>query len=367
MKITAIILAAGQGERLGHGPKAAIELAGKTLLEHCLEALGAHPEVGAMILVVPRTMVLPYVKRYPKLTVVAGGATRAASLAAGLKKVGRSKFVLIHNVANPFVSHKEISAVIRAAEKVGAAAVGRPATATVKKVASKKVLETLDRNKIWLTETPQVVRADLLRAGLKIAKRGNITITDDLQLAELAGAQPKLVLASPENIKITNPADLPAEHRTGLGQDSHRFSEIKKPLTLGGAEISKTGGLSGNSDADVILHALCNALSSAIGGGSISTWADEICKTGGKDSREYLEVILKKVNAEGWQTVNCSVTIEAGKPKLEKHLPKINRSLANLLGIPADCVGCTVTSGEKLTSFARGEGIQVFALVLLRR
>jgi len=372
MNITAILLAAGQGARLGRGPKAFLSFAGKTLLEHNLDLLTANKKIRQIILVGPRED-LPrtrkIVAQYPKanITVTAGGASRAASLAAGVKKLGHDELVVIQNVANAFATAKELDKVIQAGIKYGAAAVGRPVTSTIKRVCGRTVRETLPRHKLWAMETPQVVQRDLLLAGLQIAKKEGIEATDDLQLAELAGAQPTVIHASEQNIKITNPADLPTEYRSGLGQDSHRFAETKKPLILGGAEISKTGGLSGNSDADVILHAICNALSSAIGGGSLSTWSDEMCVQGIKDSKKYLAEILKKVRAEGWHVVNCSVTLEAGKPKLEKHLPKINCSLAKLLSIPADCVGCTVTSGEKLTSFARGEGVQAFALVLLRR
>ena len=372
MNITAILLAAGQGARLGRGPKAFLSFAGKTLLEHNLDLLTANKKIRQIILVGPRED-LPrtrkIVAQYPKahITVTAGGASRAASLAAGVKKLGHDELVVIQNVANAFATAKELDKVIQAGIKYGAAAVGRPVTSTIKRVCGRNVRETLLRRKLWAMETPQVVRADLLRAGFKIAIKEAIEVTDDIQLAELAGATPQLVLASNANHKITVLGDLPTEHHSGLGQDSHRFAETKKPLVLGGAEISKTDGLAGNSDADVILHALCNALSSAIGGGSLSTWSDKMCEKGIKDSKKYLAEILKKMHAEGWHVVNCSVTLEAGKPKLEKHLPKINCSLAKLLSIPADCVGCTVTSGEKLTSWARGEGIQVFVLVLLRR
>ncbi len=156
-------------------------------------------------------------------------------------------------------------------------------------------------------------------------------------------------------------------YKIGLGQDSHCFSNLKKDLILGGVKIDDINGLEANSDGDVILHSVCNALSSAIGGDSLSTWADEMClKKGVQDSREYVKQIVKVVFQKKYQINNLSISIEAKKPYLKPALIKMMKiNIARLLMIKTDQIGITFTSGEKLTAFGKGEGIQVLSIVSL--
>ena len=161
------------------------------------------------------------------------------------------------------------------------------------------------------------------------------------------------------------------DFRIGIGQDSHRFEKISakgrgKPLVLGGIEIVKTGGLEGKSDADVILHSLCNALSSAIGGNSLSTWSDEMCRQGITNSQKYLQHIFKVICSKNYRVLNVSISVEAKKPFVElEMINKMKRGIAELLEISDTQVGITFTSGEGLTAFGRGLGIQSIAQVLL--
>ncbi|OGD95794.1 2-C-methyl-D-erythritol 2,4-cyclodiphosphate synthase [Candidatus Curtissbacteria bacterium RIFCSPLOWO2_01_FULL_41_28] len=156
-------------------------------------------------------------------------------------------------------------------------------------------------------------------------------------------------------------------YRIGLGQDSHAFLKSgKKRLVLGGVTVSESGGLSGNSDTDVILHSLCNALSSAIGGDSLSTWSDKMCQEGIKGSKKYVEYIFKEVKQKKYKVENVSICIEAKKPRLNlKIINKIKESVANLLEVKTEQVGITFTSGEELTAFGQGKGIQSIAQALL--
>lgn len=152
--------------------------------------------------------------------------------------------------------------------------------------------------------------------------------------------------------------------RIGIGQDSHRFDN-STGLVFGGVKFDNYPKLKGNSDADVVLHSLCNALSSAIGGESLSTWADDMCQQGVTDSREYLKHIFNLVSPN-FTINNISISVEAQIPRLtsdEKQLVK--KSLADLLKINPDQIGITYTSGQDLTSFGKKEGIQVFSTVLL--
>ncbi len=154
--------------------------------------------------------------------------------------------------------------------------------------------------------------------------------------------------------------------RIGIGLDSHRLNEgTKKKLILGGVEISKDYCLIADSDGDVIIHSLCNALSTAIGGGSLDTWAGEMFKKGVTDSREFLKVIVDRVKKKGLKINNAAIMVEAGKPKLEGFREQMQLSLAKLLDVEADKVGIAFTTGEGLTTFGRGEGIQAFTIVSL--
>lgn len=153
--------------------------------------------------------------------------------------------------------------------------------------------------------------------------------------------------------------------RVGLGQDSHRFTR-NKPLILGGVRVAETGGLEGNSDADVILHSLCNALSSAIGGDSLSTWFDEMVEDGTRDSQKAVEHIFQKVKKEKYKVQNVSISVEAKKPFIEFEVAaKMKKTIAGLLEIEPGQVGITFTSGEGLTAFGKGLGVQSICLVLI--
>lgn len=157
--------------------------------------------------------------------------------------------------------------------------------------------------------------------------------------------------------------------RVGIGQDSHPFenSKSRKPLIMGGITIPNELGLHGNSDCDVILHALFNALSSAVGKESIGVYSDPMCLDQGiDDSSEYLKIALKMVAEAGFKVNNVSIAIEAKKPRFPTELTqKIRDNIGKLCGISPDCVGITATSGEDLTPFGRGEAIQVFAIISL--
>ena len=153
--------------------------------------------------------------------------------------------------------------------------------------------------------------------------------------------------------------------RVGIGQDSHRFT-TNKPLILGGGQVAKAGGLAGDSDGDVILHSLCNALSSAMGGDSLSTWSDNMCQKGIKDSKKYVETIFAKVKVQQYKVQNVSISMEAKKPFIElEAAAKMKKTIADLLGIGNGQVGITFTSGEGLTPFGKGLGVQAICIVLL--
>lgn len=159
--------------------------------------------------------------------------------------------------------------------------------------------------------------------------------------------------------------------RIGFGTDSHRFEEIGiKPLILGCVKLKKSGGLKANSDGDVILHALFNAISQACGGESLGYYAGPLCRKGITDSREYVKIALKMVSEIGYKINNIGIMMEAKSPHVSfKNIGKMKRSIADLVAVSEKEIGITFTSGEELTSFGRGEGILaqvVVSLVKLR-
>jgi 2-C-methyl-D-erythritol 2,4-cyclodiphosphate synthase len=154
--------------------------------------------------------------------------------------------------------------------------------------------------------------------------------------------------------------------KIGLGQDSHRFSaDVNKKLILGGVEVAGEQGLEANSDGDVILHALCAAIEQALGRVNFSVYADEMCKIGVTDSAEYLKMALGHMREDGYIINNLGISIEAKHPKILPIEDKIKDKLANLLKIEKNTIGINATTGEELTAFGKGEGIQVLVIISL--
>lgn len=155
--------------------------------------------------------------------------------------------------------------------------------------------------------------------------------------------------------------------RVGLGEDSHAFSAEQKILMLGGVAIPDSPGLAGNSDADPVLHALCNAFDVVGGEGSLSAYADEMCAQGITDSSAYVVHALSSAQKRGWGVVSVSISIEARRPRLEKYAAAMKKKMAELLGIEVENIGLTCTSGEGISGPGKGLGIRVSAVVLFVR
>lgn len=156
--------------------------------------------------------------------------------------------------------------------------------------------------------------------------------------------------------------------RIGFGQDSHRFSSDKdRKLFLGGVEIPGEQGLEGNSDGDAVIHAICRALEQSIGSDSFSIYADKMSQEGISDSVEYLKKAVSNVKNSGYEINNVGISIEAKKPRISEICGQMKEKLADILQIEISGVGINATSGEELTAFGKGEGIQVFAIVSIRK
>lgn len=151
--------------------------------------------------------------------------------------------------------------------------------------------------------------------------------------------------------------------KSGIGQDSHRFEEegSKKPLVVGGVHVPGCPGLLGNSDADVVLHALTNAISGITGHNILGKTSDDMCRQGTIDSRAYLAKAMESLGA--YRICHVSVAVEGKRPRFEPFIRDIKMSLAGLFSLQPSDIGMTATTGEGLTAFGRGEGLQAFAVV----
>lgn len=379
-----IILAAGQGQRMRtNRDKMLISAAGKPIIYYSLMAYNDHPEIAEIVVVANKDNkeeIERIVKKYhfPKIKkVIIGGVLRQRSLEKGIeffdKKATPDDLIVAHNGANPLPSEEEISASIKLAKKEGACIVGHFSHATIKEVEKKFIKKTHDRAKIFLAETPQVAKFGVLEKALKKAKGREYT--DEAMLLETVGQKVTYIEAGENNFKITTQADLlklktilgetPEDFRVGIGQDSHMFDKKKKGLMIGGILIKNLPKLQANSDGDVILHAVFNALSQAIGDKSIGFYADEICKKGITDSREYLKAVMEKIKTQKFNINSLGVMVECKFPKIDLMNGKLKKSLAEILKINTARIGITATSGEEMTVFGNGLGMQCFAIISL--
>lgn len=381
----AILLAAGSSVRFGHD-KLWADILGKPLWTLAYKTLLTHPKVDKVILVVrpgERKRFAHFLKQADSL-LVAGGKTRISSFKNGLDAShwGSQDIILDHSAANPHVTLEEISAILMAAKKYGAAAVCHEVVDTLvkiqdlphKKTKSKNcdIVTILERTNFRLMQTPQAARGDILiQAGFT---QGNLVDdATDLTSALLPLTPVKLLPAHPFNKKITFKEDLQnlraqmvaidgSHHeQCFLGEDSHRFSKrrptSKNSLVLGGLTFSGHPPVESDSDGDVILHATGRALAQAQGR-SFSETADALCKQGEKNSAAYLRPFL-----HGLKIHNLSLTIEGQRPPIDPLISSLKKSLSKILKLKENQIQISAHTGEKLTPFGKGQGLRCLALV----
>jgi 2-C-methyl-D-erythritol 4-phosphate cytidylyltransferase/2-C-methyl-D-erythritol 2,4-cyclodiphosphate synthase len=382
MYVTAIIAAGGRGLRLGHAqPKQLVEIAGRSILERSVSLLTSHPDVDEIIVALPSEIASDppaYLRQAGKpLRIVTGGLRRQDSVAEAFRAVHqRTDVVLIHDAARPFATAGLISRTIAAAAESGAALAALEARDTVKQGADGIVRATLDRRTIFLAQTPQAFRRDVLRDALAISSDA----TDEAALAEQAGHPVRLVEGEPTNIKITTPDDLPIAEaiaqgggakpartgRAGLGYDLHRLVE-GRPLILGGVTIPFDRGLAGHSDADAICHAVTDAILGAAGAGDIGRhFPDSDPQWKGASSLDLLRRAVDLVRAQGLAVGNVDATVILERPKLAPHVDKMRATLAEVLGVTIDRVSIKGKTNEGVGEIGRGEAIAVHAIALIR-
>ncbi|MEJ2689812.1 MAG: 2-C-methyl-D-erythritol 4-phosphate cytidylyltransferase [Deltaproteobacteria bacterium] len=389
MKAAAIIPAGGSGSRMGLGvPKQFMALAGKPLLIHTLEAFAGLDSLADIVLVVPEARLSHTVSLLAEASlsrvskVVPGGRTRQDSVKAGLAVLPEDiDLVLVHDGARPLVSRRLIEKCLATAAEYGAALAALPVKDTLKQVEGQIVQKTVDRSPLWQAQTPQAAKVALLRKAFDLAKEHNFVGTDEASVLEHAGVDVHIVVGEERNIKVTTPEDLrlaeallmngeimenrPGAMRIGHGYDAHQLVEGRK-LILGGVEIPFEKGLLGHSDADVLVHALCDALLGAMAAGDIGRhFPDSDPQFKRIDSLKLLAQVVAKAAEKGYQLGNADVTVVAQRPKLVSYFAAMQQKLAEVCRVAPQAINLKGTTTEKMGFTGREEGIAAHAVVLL--
>jgi 2-C-methyl-D-erythritol 4-phosphate cytidylyltransferase / 2-C-methyl-D-erythritol 2,4-cyclodiphosphate synthase len=383
-EVAAVVVAAGQGLRAGGDrPKQFRAIGGETMLRRTLSRLAASPMVGAVQPVIRMDDLALFeavTAGLDLLPPVAGGASRQASVRAGLEalEARAPDIVLVHDAARPFASEALIARAIAASQRTGAAIPGLAVTDTIKTIDHHGLVgETLDRSQLRAIQTPQAFAfAPLLEAHRRALRERRDDFTDDAALAEWAGMQVVVFDGEPANIKITHPEDFMraeamqaaqlGDIRTGSGIDVHAFA-AGDHVWIGGVRIPHTQALTGHSDADVGLHALVDAILGALADGDIGTHfppSDPQWK--GASSDKFLAFAVERVKARGGMIAHLDLNLVCEAPRIGPHRDAIREAIARIAGIDLDRVAVKATTSEKLGFTGRREGIVAYATATVR-
>ncbi len=385
MRVAAIVLAAGSGSRAGFGgPKQFRTIGGESILRRSLRLFVAHPRLSAVQPVIDPA----HEPRFAEATAglsglrksVAGGVTRQASVLAGLEALasGAPDLVLIHDAARPFASAILVNRAIDTAAAHGAAAPALPVIDTIKRVdQAGRVSETLDRSALRIIQTPQAFPFQpILDAHRRAIASGRNDFSDDAALAEWSGMKVTTFEGEAGNFKLTTADDFLraqaidaqalGDVRTANGFDVHAFGPGDH-VVLGGVRVAHTRTLVGHSDADVLLHAITDAILGTIAAGDIGHYFPpsdpQWC---GASSDRFLAHAVSLLAARGGRIALLDATLLCEAPKIAPHAEAIRRNIAALAGIDAGRVSLKATTTEQLGFLGRGEGIAAMATATVR-
>jgi 2-C-methyl-D-erythritol 4-phosphate cytidylyltransferase/2-C-methyl-D-erythritol 2,4-cyclodiphosphate synthase len=391
MFVSAIIAAGGRGVRFGGVvPKQLLDVAGRPVLERSVTTFLSHPEIDEIVVALPAELLAdppPYLRGTPKaLHMVAGGMRRQDSVLHAFQVVSAgADVVVVHDAARPFATAALISRTIAAAAESGAALAALPARDTVKRAGLEQVAtlpfveETLPRESVYLAQTPQAFRHEVLRDALALGEAG-AEATDEATLAERAGHRVRLVEGDPYNIKLTTTDDLPVADaiarmrfapaalagRAGTGYDLHRLV-AGRPLVLGGLTIPSPVGALGHSDADVVCHAATDAILGAAGLGDIGRhFPDTDPRWKDANSLHLLASAASLVREHGYEVGNVDITVILERPKIRDHVASMREAVASALGVEAARVSIKGKTNEGMDAIGRGEAVAAHAIALLR-
>lgn len=405
MFVTGIIAAGGRGTRVGADrPKQLLAIDGVTLLEHSARLLLTHPRVDALVVALPADVAEAppafLADAAKPVRIVVGGARRQDSVRRAFEAVDpRTTLVVVHDAARPCASAALVTTTIEAAAQTGAALAALPARDTVKQAqpapargaapshaatgGATLVARTVPRALVHLAQTPQAfqrrVLADAFAADDAAAAQGaTAEATDEAELVERAGYPVQLVVGEARNLKVTVPEDLvmattllrggdaaPAL-RVGTGYDLHRLVE-GRPLILGGVTIPSERGALGHSDADVVCHAVTDALLGAAACGDIGRLFPDT-DPAWKDANSVLLLAraVEVIREAGCQPVNVDVTVVLERPKVRDHVAAMRAVLAGAIGIEVAAVSIKGKTNEGVDAVGRGEAVAAHAVALVR-
>ncbi len=383
--IAVLIVAAGRGSRFGGaGPKQYSLLAGKPVLRRAVEGFLAVPQVSHVRCVIHTDDRALYDVAMNELldprllTPVIGGDTRQASVRAGLESLAAMPtppdFVLIHDAARALIEPAVVEGVLAALGSSLGVIPALPVADTLKRADDAgSIEETVPRSKLWRAQTPQGFHFAAILEAHRAATHENFT--DDADLLQAAGEKVAILPGSESLLKVTTMTDLHTlesrlaaqmETRTGFGYDVHACAPGNH-VTLGGVRIEHTLGLAGHSDADVGLHALCDAIYGALAAGDIgshfppsqSEWRDA-------DSALFLVHAAGLVQERGGTIQHLDLTLVCEQPKIGSHRDAMRARIADIAGLPLHRVAVKATTSEKLGFTGRQEGIAAHAVATLR-
>jgi 2-C-methyl-D-erythritol 4-phosphate cytidylyltransferase/2-C-methyl-D-erythritol 2,4-cyclodiphosphate synthase len=382
--VAAVVVAAGRGVRAGGNlPKQYRELAGEPVIRSSLALFSWHGQIGAVQAVIHPDDRWSYdaaAKGLRLLAPVPGGATRQASVRAGLEALsGRPPdIVLVHDAARPFCSAELVSRAIVACGETGAAIPALEVTDTIKRVdAGGHVAGTVDRAHLRAVQTPQAFKfSALLEAHHRAAQEGRDDFTDDAALAEWAGIKVATFPGESGNVKLTTDEDFAkaearriaslADLRLGNGYDVHAFGDGDH-VWLGGIKIPHDRGLTGHSDADVALHALVDAILGALADGDIGKhFSPNDPRWRGAASDQFLKFAVERVTKRGGRIAHLDVTIVCEAPRIGPHRDAMRKRIAEIADMSIERVAVKATTSEQLGFTGRKEGIAAMATATVR-
>ena len=395
-KITAIIVAAGSARRMGGIDKQYIDICGMPVLARSTAVFENDPLVDEIIIVVRkgdeekcrREIVEKFGFKHVA-DVIAGGPDRQASVRSAIDALSDdTELVLIHDGARPLVTRSIVDAVIAGCAACGAAVPAIPLKDTIKKIKSTDKgtfsVSTPDRSTLRAVQTPQGFEALLLKKAYNACF--SPAFTDDASIVEAYGHPVYIVDGDESNIKITTPSDIPRakqllnEHstdmhalklacfpRTGTGYDVHAFEQGRR-LILGGVDIPYERGLAGHSDADVLIHAIMDALLGASGLGDIGRhFPDTDKKYKNISSLKLLTHVAELLKINGFVIINIDATVIAQRPKIAQYIPEMKKNTAQVLKISESQINIKGTTTEHLGFTGREEGIAAQAIASIIR
>jgi len=375
MTVTALIVAAGSGSRMGSAtPKQFRAIAGKSVLAHAVDALASHPAIEVVRVVIgegQQELARMALGQRDVGELIIGGAERADSVRAGLNAI-EADIVLVHDAARPFCPHDVIDRLLAALERAGGAVPVLPVADTLAR-AEGFLGDAVDRAGLVRVQTPQASRLrDLIEAYLQWS---GPSPTDESTVMRAAGHEVAVIEGDPMLEKLTAAGDWHRAEaqilsrfvpRTGMGFDVHAFSG-EGPIMMGGIEIPHERGLAGHSDADVVLHAITDALLGAANLGDIGMYfPPSDLRWQSADSSIFLAHAANLVRDAGGiiDFVDCTVICEA--PKVGPYRDAMRSRVADVIGLPPSHVSIKATTTEKLGFTGRREGIAAQALATIR-